>query len=99
VDLLSAALAHAATAAAAAAAAFHARLLKAFDFICLCHNIFTYSMLLRTFGLGSSSGMSWHHLLPVATYFILAILQLLVLLLAPNLHQVQSLKAGIPFLS
>ncbi|WIA09637.1 hypothetical protein OEZ85_009025 [Tetradesmus obliquus] len=63
------------------------RLLKAFDLICLCNNIFTYSMLLRTFGFGSSSGMSWHHLLPVATYFILAILQLLVLLLAPNLHQ------------
>ncbi|KAF6256283.1 hypothetical protein COO60DRAFT_132138 [Scenedesmus sp. NREL 46B-D3] len=64
-----------------------ARLLKAFDLICLCNNIFTYSMLLRTFGFGSSSGMSWHHLLPVATYFILAILQLLVLLLAPHLHQ------------
>jgi hypothetical protein len=64
------------------------RLLKAFDLINLCNNIFTYSMLLRTFGFGSSSGMSWHHLLPVATYFILAILQLLVLLLAPNLHQV-----------
>jgi hypothetical protein len=51
-------------------------------------------MLLRTFGLGSSSGMSWHHLLPVATYFVLAILQLLALLLAPNFHQVPKSNAG-----
>lgn len=45
-------------------------------------------MLIRTFGLGSSSGMSYHHLAPTLVYLTLAILQLGVLLLAPAVHQV-----------
>lgn len=44
-------------------------------------------MLIRTFGTGANSGMSWHYQLPMILYGIMNVTQLGLLLLKPDLHQ------------
>lgn len=55
--------------------------------ICLTNAVFTSLMLIRTFGTGNSSGMSWHYQLPMILYACMNVTQLSLLLLKPNLHQ------------
>jgi hypothetical protein len=70
------------------------RLLKAFDLICLCNAVFTSFMLIRTFGTGANSGMSWHYQLPMILYGIMNVTQLGLLLLKPDLHQTYRFQVG-----
>lgn len=57
------------------------------DLFCLSNAVFTSLMLIRTFGTGSQSGMSWHYQLPMVLYAFMNVTQLGVLLLAPQLFQ------------
>lgn len=75
-------------------ARFFYRLLKAFDLICLTNAVFTSFMLIRTFGTGANSGMSWHYQLPMLLYGVMNVTQLSLLLLKPNMHQAYRFQVG-----
>jgi hypothetical protein len=70
-------------------------LLKTFDLICLSNAVVTSFMLIRTFGTGADSGMSWHYQLPMILYAMMNVTQLGLLLLKPDLHQAYRFQVGV----
>jgi hypothetical protein len=71
------------------------RLLTASDLFCLANAVLTSCMLIRTFGTGSNSGMTWHYQLPMILYGVMNVTQLALLLLKPELYQRYRFQVGV----
>ena len=71
------------------------RLLKASDLFCLVNGVLMSCMLIRTFGTGANSGMTWHYQLFMILYGVVNVTQLALLLLKPELHQRYRFQVGV----
>lgn len=63
------------------------RVLRASDLFCVANAVLTSCMLIRTFGTGSNSGMTWHYQLPMLVYACMNVTQMALLLLQPEVYQ------------